>query len=130
MVPINIQIVSAIGYTRVRISFWKANYIKPVNCYFGKIMRKMLLRFQRQTGKPCWWMVFRPGSISLSLPNIIRIDKNGNFRINRMLKKSIATLLAFALTNFRLLTLPTAPRCCARLTRILNSRNLVALSRK
>ena len=45
--PINIQIVIVIGHTRVKISFWQANYIKLANrCvsfkekYFGKIMRK------------------------------------------------------------------------------------------
>ena len=36
-------------------------------------------------------MVFGPVLISMSPHNIIRIDKNGNFRIKRILKRSIPT---------------------------------------
>ena len=40
-------------------------------------------------------MVFGPGSISTSLHNIIRIDNNGNFRIKRILRRSIPILIFF-----------------------------------
>ena len=40
-------------------------------------------------------MVFGPGLISTSPHNIIRIDSNGNFRIKRILKRSIPTLVLF-----------------------------------
>ena len=40
-------------------------------------------------------LVFGPGLISTLPHNIIRIDKNGNFRIKRILKRSIPTLIFF-----------------------------------
>ena len=40
-------------------------------------------------------MVFGPGLISTSPHNIIRINKNGNSRIKRILKRSIPTLMFF-----------------------------------
>ena len=38
-------------------------------------------------------MVFGPGLNSTSLRNIIRMDKYGNFRIKRILKRSIRILI-------------------------------------
>ena len=40
-------------------------------------------------------MVFGAGLISMSPHNIIRIDKNCNFRFKRILKRSIPTLMFF-----------------------------------
>ena len=40
-------------------------------------------------------MVFGPGLILTSPHNIIRIDKNVNFRFKRILKRSIPTLMFF-----------------------------------
>ena len=40
-------------------------------------------------------MVFWSELVSTSLHNIIRKDKNGNFRIKRMLKRSIPALIFF-----------------------------------
>ena len=40
-------------------------------------------------------MVFGPGLISTSPHSIIRVDKNSNCRIKRILKRSIPTLIFF-----------------------------------